>query len=430
MTNIALNIINLSKNYKLGKISTGTLSQDLASMWAKINGTEDPNSLVTANDLKISEEAQRVWALKDINLEVHQGEILGIIGNNGAGKSTLLKILSRITSPTGGKIEIRGRIASLLEVGTGFHPELTGMENIYLNGAILGMNKHEIKEKVEDIIQFSGIEKYIQTPVKRYSSGMRVRLGFSVAAFLNPEILLVDEVLAVGDIEFRKKSQEKMETDRKKLGKTILFVSHNLDAIRKISDRVLLLHNGNIKTIGDPETVVGEYLNQTIKISLSSYWEHIVTEKENEIAFLKSSSLIDINRNQKTIFSSKDKIGIKIHFQNNQPDKTVIPYIRVYNNSEKLLFTGTFERDDIKNYNKNKDNLITGWLPKLIFGSGVFSIAILIVKPSYNRLERIDIKKDILKFRIKDQRYEGILSNSDEHNNIESELRPKLEWEF
>ncbi len=430
MTNIALNIINLSKNYKLGKISTGTLSQDLASMWAKINGTEDPNSLVTANDLKISEEAQRVWALKDINLEVHQGEILGIIGNNGAGKSTLLKILSRITSPTGGKIEIRGRIASLLEVGTGFHPELTGMENIYLNGAILGMNKHEIKEKVEDIIQFSGIEKYIQTPVKRYSSGMRVRLGFSVAAFLNPEILLVDEVLAVGDIEFRKKSQEKMETDRKKLGKTILFVSHNLDAIRKISDRVLLLHNGNIKTIGDPETVVGEYLNQTIKISLSSYWEHIVTEKENEIAFLKSSSLIDINRNQKTIFSSKDKIGIKIHFQNNQPDKTVIPYIRVYNNSEKLLFTGTFERDDIKNYNKNKDNLITGWLPKLIFGSGVFSIAILIVKPSYNRLERIDIKKDILKFRIKDQRYEGILSNSDEHNNIESELRPKLKWEF
>ena len=209
MKNIALNITNLSKNYKLGRISTGTLSQDLASMWAKINGTDDPNSKVASNDLKISEDAQRVWALKDINLEVQQGEILGIIGNNGAGKSTLLKILSRITSPTSGNIKIKGRIASLLEVGTGFHPELTGMENIYLNGAILGMSKYEIKEKVEDIIQFSGIEKYIETPVKRYSSGMRVRLGFSVAAFLNPEILLVDEVLAVGDIEFRKKSQEK-----------------------------------------------------------------------------------------------------------------------------------------------------------------------------------------------------------------------------
>ena len=430
MKNIALNITNLSKNYKLGRISTGTLSQDLASMWAKINGTDDPNSKVASNDLKISEDAQRVWALKDINLEVQQGEILGIIGNNGAGKSTLLKILSRITSPTSGNIKIKGRIASLLEVGTGFHPELTGMENIYLNGAILGMSKYEIKEKVEDIIQFSGIEKYIETPVKRYSSGMRVRLGFSVAAFLNPEILLVDEVLAVGDIEFRKKSQEKMETDRKKLGKTILFVSHNLDAIRKICDRVLLLHNGNIKTIGDPETVVGEYLNKTSQISLSGFWEQGVLEKENKIAYLKSSSLVDINRKQKTIFNSTDTIGIKINYQNNQPDKTILPYIRVYNNNEKLLFTGTFEKDVINNYKKKKDNLITVWLPKLIFGSGVFSIAILIVKPSYSRLERIDIKKNILKFKIKDQRYEGILSNSDEHNVVESELRPKLEWEF
>ena len=401
MKNIALNITNLSKNYKLGRISTGTLSQDLASMWAKINGTDDPNSKVASNDLKISEDAQRVWALKDINLEVQQGEILGIIGNNGAGKSTLLKILSRITSPTSGNIKIKGRIASLLEVGTGFHPELTGMENIYLNGAILGMSKYEIKEKVEDIIQFSGIEKYIETPVKRYSSGMRVRLGFSVAAFLNPEILLVDEVLAVGDIEFRKKSQEKMETDRKKLGKTILFVSHNLDAIRKICDRVLLLHNGNIKTIGDPETVVGEYLNKTSQISLSGFWEQGVLEKENKIAYLKSSSLVDINRKQKTIFNSTDTIGIKINYQNNQPDKTILPYIRVYNNNEKLLFTGTFEKDVINNYKKEKDNLITVWLPKLIFGSGVFSIAILIVKPSYSRLERIDIKKYI---KIQNQR--------------------------
>ena len=399
-------------------------------MWAKITGTDDPNSKIASNNLKVIEDAQKVWALKDINLEVQQGEILGIIGNNGAGKSTLLKILSRITSPTSGNIKIKGRIASLLEVGTGFHPELTGMENIYLNGAILGMSKYEIKEKVEDIIQFSGIEKYIETPVKRYSSGMRVRLGFSVAAFLNPEILLVDEVLAVGDIEFRKKSQEKMETDRKKLGKTILFVSHNLDAIRKICDRVLLLHNGNIKTIGDPETVVGEYLNKTSQISLSGFWEHGPIEEENKIAYLKSSTLVDNNRKQKTIFNSTDRIGIKINYQNNHPGKTVIPYVRVYNNSEKLLFTGTFEKDVINNYKKKKDNLITVWLPKLIFGSGVFSIAILIVKPSYSRLERIDIKKNILKFKIKDQRYEGIISNSDEHNVVESELRPKLEWEF
>jgi lipopolysaccharide transport system ATP-binding protein len=205
MSKIVIDVENLSKVYDLGTISSGTISRDLSSAWARFRGKEDPNSRITVgNDLNIVNGVGRVWALRDINLKVNQGEVLGIIGKNGAGKSTLLKILSRITSPTNGQVKIRGRIASLLEIGTGFHLELTGRENIYLNGAIMGMTKKEIDSKLDAIIDFSGIEKYIDTPVKRYSSGMGVRLGFSVAAHLEPEILVVDEVLAVGDVEFQK----------------------------------------------------------------------------------------------------------------------------------------------------------------------------------------------------------------------------------
>ena len=204
MKDIVIKINNLSKCYDLGTISSGSLNQDLALLWSKLSGKSDQEKLVIDNnDLKKVTKSKKVWALNKINLEVAKGEILGIIGNNGAGKSTLLKILSRITSPTQGSIKLKGRVASLLEVGTGFHPELTGLENIYLNGSILGMSKSEIDQKLIQIIEFSGIEKYIDTPVKRYSSGMKVRLGFSVAAHLEPEILLIDEVLAVGDAEFQ-----------------------------------------------------------------------------------------------------------------------------------------------------------------------------------------------------------------------------------
>ena len=212
MSNIILSIKNVSKQYRLGLVGTGTLSDDLKRWWFRIRGKEDPFLTVgDSNDRSVKGESDYIWALKDINIEVQQGEVLGIIGKNGAGKSTLLKILSRVTSPTTGEIKTRGRIASLLEVGTGFHPELTGRENIFLNGAILGMTKLEIQNKIEEIINFSGCVRYIDTPVKRYSSGMRVRLAFAVAAFLEPDILIIDEVLAVGDAEFQKKAIGKMQ---------------------------------------------------------------------------------------------------------------------------------------------------------------------------------------------------------------------------
>lgn len=245
-----IKIENLSKQYRLGAIGSGTIREDLHKWWYKICGKEDPYldflSLDQGSSKDKKENSQYVWSLKDISFEVMPSEVIGIIGKNGAGKSTLLKILSKVTGPTTGKISYNGRIGSLLEVGTGFHPDLTGKENIFLNGAILGMTKREIKAKFDEIVDFSGCERYIDTPVKRYSSGMIVRLGFAVAAHLDPEILVVDEVLAVGDMEFQKKAISKMEDVSRSEGRTILFVSHNMQAIAKLCSRGIVLDNGYI----------------------------------------------------------------------------------------------------------------------------------------------------------------------------------------
>ncbi|RRO13337.1 ABC transporter ATP-binding protein [Flavobacteriaceae bacterium 14752] len=252
---------NISKQYRLGLVGTGTLSHDLNRWWHKVRGKDDPYLKIGAeNDRSKKAETDYVWALRDINFEVQEGEVLGIIGKNGAGKSTLLKILSRVTLPTTGSIKTKGRIASLLEVGTGFHPELTGRENIYLNGAILGMTKAEIKAKEEEIIDFSGCAMYVDTPVKRYSSGMRVRLAFAVAAHLEPDILVVDEVLAVGDAEFQKKAVGKMKDISGTGGRTVLFVSHNMAAVKSLCSRAMVLENGKIAFEGGTDESVDFYL--------------------------------------------------------------------------------------------------------------------------------------------------------------------------
>ncbi|MFN5218151.1 MAG: ABC transporter ATP-binding protein, partial [Sphingomonadales bacterium] len=230
---IVIKVENVSKQYRLGNVGSGTLRDDLTRWWYRMRGKEDPLMQVgSTNDRTQKADSDYVWALKDINFEVQQGDTLGIIGRNGAGKSTLLKILSKTTAPTTGSVKVKGRIASLLEVGTGFHPELTGRENIYLNGAILGMRKHEITRKLDEIVDFAGVERYLDTPVKRYSSGMYVRLAFGVAAHLESEILIIDEVLAVGDAEFQKKCLGKMGEVSKGEGRTVLFVSHNIAAIK------------------------------------------------------------------------------------------------------------------------------------------------------------------------------------------------------
>ena len=314
---IILKAENISKQYRLGLVGTGTLSDDLKRWWYQVRGKEDPFLKVGAvNDRSSTAAEDYVWALRDINFKVKHGEVLGIIGKNGAGKSTLLKILSRVTSPTTGFIKSKGRIASLLEVGTGFHGELTGRENIFMNGAVLGMSKAEIKKKLDEIITFSGCEMYIDTPVKRYSSGMTVRLGFAVAAHLEPEILVVDEVLAVGDAEFQKKAIGKMQDLSKGEGRTVLFVSHNMTSVRNLCSRGVLLENGKVKLQGNVAEVLNEYLETKLK---RRKWNG--EDGEDEIKLLETevfSGKAGLN------FKNGDEIFISMKFQLREEFKDLV----------------------------------------------------------------------------------------------------------
>lgn len=278
----AIEFENVSKQYRLGLVSTGTIAHDLNRWWTmNILRKEDPYLKIgETNDRSTKGNSEYVWALKDINFSVEQGDVVGIIGKNGAGKSTLLKLLSRVTTPTTGEIRARGRIASLLEVGTGFHPEMTGRENIYLNGAIMGMTKAEVSNKLDEIVDFSGCERYIDTPVKRYSSGMTVRLGFAIAAHLEPEILVVDEVLAVGDAEFQKKAIGKMKDVSQGGGRTVLFVSHNMAAVKSLCKKGVLLENGMVKETGPIDDIVGHYLKGDNEIANHKYWAAPEVKKE------------------------------------------------------------------------------------------------------------------------------------------------------
>ncbi len=306
---IILKAENISKQYRLGTVGTGTLSHDLNRWWHKIRGKEDPYLRIgETNDRTTKGASDYVWALQDINFEVQRGEVLGIIGKNGAGKSTLLKILSKVTAPTTGSIKSRGRIASLLEVGTGFNGELTGRENVYLNGAILGMTKKEITAKLDEIIAFSGCERYIDTPVKRYSSGMTVRLAFAVAAFLEPEILVIDEVLAVGDAEFQKKAIGKMQDISKGEGRTVLFVSHNMAAVKSLCTRGIVMENGRVVFEGGIEEAIENYF-QEVQFETDGIRKDVL----DSMKFKFTKWFID--KTDKYIVTSEEKIKICFIFK-------------------------------------------------------------------------------------------------------------------
>ncbi len=312
MKDIILKAENISKQYRLGQVGTGTLSHDLNRWWHEIRGKENPYLKIgDTNDRSTKGESDYVWALQDINFEVERGEVLGIIGKNGAGKSTLLKILSKVTAPTTGSIKCRGRIASLLEVGTGFNGEMTGRENIFLNGAILGMTKKEIASKLDEIIEFSGCERYIDTPVKRYSSGMTVRLAFAVAAFLEPEILVIDEVLAVGDAEFQKKAIGKMQDISRGGGRTVLFVSHNMAAVKSLCTRGIVMENGRMVFDGAVDESIDYYTEifsqaytnlplhkeYSNRIEISSYYTEVNDKIVNSGAIILLGQKIKITLN-------------------------------------------------------------------------------------------------------------------------------------
>lgn len=306
---------NISKLYRLGLVSTGTLAHDLKRWWTiNVRRKEDPYLKIgEINDRSAKGDSDYVWALKDINFKVEQGDVVGIIGKNGAGKSTLLKLLSKITAPTTGIIKARGRIGSLLEVGTGFHQEMTGRENIYMNGAILGMTKPEITRKLDEIVDFSGCERYIDTPVKRYSSGMMVRLGFAVAAHLDPEILVVDEVLAVGDAEFQKKAIGKMQDVSRSEGRTVLFVSHNMTAVRNLCQTGILLENGMVKSLGPIEDVIHQYLSDPVESCRATNWTKDEAPCMNGIRLLSAS----ITNKEELLFAG-DAIHLEFVFESEE----------------------------------------------------------------------------------------------------------------
>lgn len=282
-TPIMVQVEGVGKRYRLGVINRQQLTDDFKAWVAKLRGKPDP-TIPIGQKVDPQRVGEYFWALKDINFEVRRGEVLGIIGRNGAGKSTLLKLLSRITLPTEGTIRMKGTISSLLEVGTGFHPELSGRDNVYLNGAILGMRREEVDRKMDEIIAFSGIKHHIDTPVKRYSSGMRVRLGFAVAAHLEPDVLIIDEVLSVGDADFQRKSMGKMK-DTATSGRTVLFVSHRMAAVRSLCTRTIWLENGRIRMAGDTEAVVSAYLGHYSNLTPAVYWNE-ADAPANEIARL------------------------------------------------------------------------------------------------------------------------------------------------
>lgn len=374
----AIEFNNISKQYRLGVVSGGTVRADFQRWWQMtIRHQEDPFLRVgETNDRSVKGNSEYVWALKDIDFKVEQGDVVGIIGKNGAGKSTLLKILSKVTGPTTGTIRAKGRIGSLLEVGTGFHPEMTGRENIYLNGAILGMSKQEINRKLDEIVDFSGCERYIDTPVKRYSSGMMVRLGFAVAAHLDPEILVVDEVLAVGDAEFQKKAIGKMQDVSKGEGRTVLFVSHNMASIRALCNHGVLLENGGVKLMGDINDVVKEYLSANINTELSCVWNNADTSNLQDVV-LSKVEISDVLGKLKTDFSCDEEVIVNIHLdvRKRVPGLYGCFYVvRTMDDSVVLTSdSGDFNNHPLENL-KVGHNIVSIKIPKRSIGVGKYRL--------------------------------------------------------
>lgn len=413
----ALEVNNISKIYRLGEVGTGTISHDLNRWWHRVRGKEDPYKQVTqTNDRSAHAQSDYVFALQDVSFSVEAGEVVGIIGRNGAGKSTLLKILSKITAPSEGLIKSRGRIASLLEVGTGMHPEMTARENIYLNGAILGMTRKEIDEKFEEIIDFSGCKMYVDTPIKRFSSGMRVRLGFAVAAFLEPEILIVDEVLAVGDAEFQKKAIGKMQEISQGGKRTVLFVSHNMASVKSLCTRGIVLENGKITFDGDTDKAVQHYLNQGAEMQNDKHFGDDFQSEQFDLhrIFLRTNG----ETNAAEILTEKDSIELITDITvRDDSDRFTITY-HLYNDQGEALFSfGTEGNLPLK---KGRNSVLCRF-PAHFFQAGTFYLSFFFVEDCKNALF---VEKDILSFIVGDSEREIGVYMGREPGSI----RPKFEW--
>lgn len=412
----AIQVENLSKQYRLGQIGTGSISHDVNRWWHTVRGKEDPYLKIgETNDRTKAGESQYVWSLKDINFTIKQGHAVGIIGRNGAGKSTLLKILSRVTSPTTGKVKARGRIASLLEVGTGFHPELSGRENIILNGAILGMRKHEIVKKFDEIVDFAGVERYIDTPVKRYSSGMYVRLAFAVAAYLESEILIVDEVLAVGDADFQKKCLGKMGQVSKGEGRTVLFVSHNMAAVKELCTSGIALQNGMLVFEGTQLEVVQFYQNSHNTLS---YFEHLGRLEDalgNENIRILKFMVKSLDGDLITISSGFE---FELHFYNYEPNINLATTFELRSVDESVVFHhGTY----LCNNNDSKKGvyIVKGIIQSHTLNAGLYKFRLIFGASLHTLLFEIS---DIIQFEIMNEILGGNI------NVLPGLLRPNIPY--
>ena len=395
----AIEFNHVGKQYRLGLVSTGTISHDLNRWWqTAILRKEDPYLKIgSVNDRTQKADSDYVWALRDIDFKVEQGDVVGIIGKNGAGKSTLLKLLSKVTGPTVGSIRARGRIASLLEVGTGFHQEMTGRENIFMNGAILGMTKSEIASKLDEIVDFSGCERYLDTPVKRYSSGMMVRLGFAVAAHLDPEILVVDEVLAVGDAEFQKKAIGKMQDVSRGEGRTVLFVSHNMTSIKSLCNTGVLLENGTLKEIGEIDPIVTHYLRGNSDIDNHKKYEEPL--KGNNGFELLEVGVRPVGGKYTDLTRVSDEVEIVIRYRLSQPHENFWITMHMKNEQGERMFSTTGKGRFYQAKHEVGEYEQICYLPKNFFNWGAYSLDLLAIsKPS--NIEWLLIESDIVSFTL------------------------------
>jgi lipopolysaccharide transport system ATP-binding protein len=417
MKDIILKAENISKQYRLGQVGTGTMAHDLNRWWHQIRGKENPYLKIgDTNDRSTKGTSDYVWALQDINFEVERGEILGIIGKNGAGKSTLLKILSRVTAPTTGSIKFGGRVASLLEVGTGFNGEMTGRENIYLNGAILGMTKKEIKSKIDEIIEFSGCERYIDTPVKRYSSGMYVRLAFAVAAFLEPEILIVDEVLAVGDAEFQKKAIGKMQDISRTGGRTVLFVSHNMAAVKSLCTRGIVLEHGKVVLDSTVENAVNYYLSGNSETQNKKIFSSEYDKKE---FLLHEICLNPVGKSSDFVLDEFQEIEINTVISIKEENHNLQVTYVLNNEMGEPLFTFSHINNGLKLISGL--NKLTCILPKGFLNIGTYYLSLYVIENSKTTLF---VEKDIISFAVQ----EGERALGSWMGKEPGFIKPKFDW--
>ena len=429
-----IKVEGLHKRYRIGlkeEMHDSFLGATLNFFKSPLNNYRKYRSLYQFDDIKPDQRTPLnynsnnvIWALRDISFKVKKGEVLGVIGNNGAGKTTLLRVLSKITTPSYGRAEIHGKISSLLEVGTGFHPELTGRENIYLNGTILGMRKLEIDSKFGEIVEFSGVEKFLDTPVKRYSVGMKIRLGFSVAAFLEPDILVIDEVLAVGDSDFQKKCLNKMETVGKH-GRTVLFVSHNMQMISRLCSRAILLEKGQIRDDGPADKVVASYLTSGVAGFSERTWKNKDEAPGGDVACLLAVRVKDENGQVLQSFDIREPIGIEMEYEVFKSDYLLLPHYNIFNEEGGWVFTTIDTDPKWRGRRPAGKYKATAWIPGNFLSEGLLFVqsSLFTLEPTTTQFE----PRDVISFQVVDS-LEGNTARGDWPGSMKGAVRPLLNW--